>query len=183
MRGLAGFSTQAAYENYLGDFYLNDDALSLYFFDVPVGGGLLPGCQGLDPQSPLVTAFLPVRIGMHSTHRMFGCEIQEDGHSNSFWQFGYDGQDHVSLDMETLSWVSANPVALLTKRRMETEHCYAEYNKAYLEGPCLASLRRYLELGGQRFTRRGKVQPMAMQIGPMLPFSRAIPFDRQVSGE
>ena len=51
---------------------------------------------------------------MHSTHRMFGCEIQEDGHSNRFWQFGYDGQDHVSLDMETLSWVSANPVALLT---------------------------------------------------------------------
>ncbi|MXQ83665.1 hypothetical protein E5288_WYG002647 [Bos mutus] len=100
------------------------------------------------------SAFLPVLTGMHSTHRMFGCEIQEDGHSNSFWQFGYDGQDHVSLDMETLSWVSANPVALLTKRRMETEHCYAEYNKAYLEGPCLASLRRYLELGGQRFTRR-----------------------------
>ncbi|KAI4541336.1 hypothetical protein MG293_008478 [Ovis ammon polii] len=64
--------------------------------------------------------------GMHSTHCMFGCEIQEDGHFNSFWRFGYDGQDHVSLDMETLSWVSANPVALLTKRRTETEHCYAE---------------------------------------------------------
>ncbi|XP_060271715.1 major histocompatibility complex class I-related gene protein-like isoform X4 [Ovis aries] len=92
--------------------------------------------------------------GMHSTHRMFGCEIQEDGHFNSFWRFGYDGQDHVSLDMETLSWVSANPVALLTKRRIETEHCYAEYDKAYLEGPCLASLHRYLELGGQRVTRR-----------------------------
>ena len=94
-----------AYENYLGDLYLNDDALSLYFFDVPVGGRLLPGCQGLDPQSPLVTAFLPVLTGMHSTHRMFGCEIQEDSHFNSFWRFGYDGQDHVSLDMETLSWV------------------------------------------------------------------------------
>ncbi|XP_017906042.1 PREDICTED: major histocompatibility complex class I-related gene protein isoform X2 [Capra hircus] len=92
--------------------------------------------------------------GMHSTHRMFGCEIQEDGHFNSFWRFGYDGQDHVSLDMETLSWVSANPVALLTKRRIDTEHCYAEYDKAYLEGPCLASLHRYLELGGQRVTRR-----------------------------
>ncbi|KAJ1060664.1 hypothetical protein K5549_016078 [Capra hircus] len=95
-----------------------------------------------------------VLIGMHSTHRMFGCEIQEDGHFNSFWRFGYDGQDHVSLDMETLSWVSANPVALLTKRRIDTEHCYAEYDKAYLEGPCLASLHRYLELGGQRVTRR-----------------------------
>ncbi|OWK12524.1 hypothetical protein Celaphus_00003506 [Cervus elaphus hippelaphus] len=47
--------------------------------------------------------------GMHSSHRMFGCEIQEDGHSNSFWLFGYDGEDHLSLDVETLSWISANP--------------------------------------------------------------------------
>lgn len=92
--------------------------------------------------------------GIHSTQRMFGCEIQEDGHSNSFWQFGYDGQDHLSLDMETLNWVTANPMALWTKRWWQTERCYAEYDKAYLEGPCLTSLHRYLELGGQTFTRR-----------------------------
>lgn len=98
---------------------------------------------------------------MHSSHRMFGCEIQEDGHSNSFWLFGYDGEDHLSLDVKTLSWISANPVALATKRRIERERCYAEYDKAYLEGPCLTFLHRYLEMGGQRFTRRGKVQPVA----------------------
>lgn len=92
---------------------------------------------------------------------MFGCEIQEDGHSNRFWLFGYDGEDHLSLDVETLSWISANPVALATKRWMERERCYAEYDKAYLEGPCLTFLHRYLEMGGQRFTRRGKVQPVA----------------------
>ncbi|XP_061045011.1 H-2 class I histocompatibility antigen, Q10 alpha chain-like [Eubalaena glacialis] len=92
--------------------------------------------------------------GMHSTQRMFGCEIQEDGRYRGFWQFGYDGQDHLSLDLETLSWVSAEPVATRTKHWWETERCYAEYDKAYLEGPCLASLHRYLELGGQRFSRR-----------------------------
>ncbi|XP_059949758.1 H-2 class I histocompatibility antigen, Q10 alpha chain-like isoform X2 [Mesoplodon densirostris] len=92
--------------------------------------------------------------GMHSTQRMFGCEIQEDGRYRGFWQFGYDGQDHLSLDLETLSWVSAEPVAMRTKHWWETERCYAEYDKAYLEGPCLASLHRYLELGGQRFSRR-----------------------------
>lgn len=93
---------------------------------------------------------------MHSTQRMFGCEVQEDGHSSAFWQFGFDGQDHLSLDLETLSWVSAKHVAIGTKRWWEAERCYAEYDKAYLESICLSSLRRYLELGGQSFTRRGK---------------------------
>lgn len=92
--------------------------------------------------------------GMHSTQRMFGCEVQEDGHSSAFWQFGFDGQDHLSLDLETLSWVSAKHVAIGTKRWWEAERCYAEYDKAYLESICLSSLRRYLELGGQSFTRR-----------------------------
>lgn len=53
-----------------------------------------------------------------------------------------------------LNWVTANPMALWTKHWWQTERCYAEYNKAYLEGPCLAYLHRYLELGGQRFTQR-----------------------------
>ncbi|XP_057565080.1 H-2 class I histocompatibility antigen, Q10 alpha chain-like isoform X2 [Hippopotamus amphibius kiboko] len=92
--------------------------------------------------------------GVHSAQRMFGCEVREDGRSNGFWQFGFDGQDHLSLDLETLSWVSAEPVAVRTKRWWETERCYAEYDKAYLEGLCLSSLHRYLELGGQRFSQR-----------------------------
>ncbi|KAF0883027.1 RACK1 kinase, partial [Crocuta crocuta] len=99
--------------------------------------------------------------GMHSTQRAFGCEIQEDGHTSSFWQFGFDGQDHLSLDLETLRWVSAKPVAVQTKRWWETERCYAEYDKAYLEGLCLTSLRRYLELGGQSLTRK---EPPTVQV-------------------
>lgn len=92
--------------------------------------------------------------GTHTAQRMFGCEVQEDGSSSSFWQFGFDGQDHLSLDVETLSWVSAEPVAVRTKRWWETERCYAEYDKAYLEGLCLTSLHRYLELGSQSLTRK-----------------------------
>ncbi|XP_006105827.3 BOLA class I histocompatibility antigen, alpha chain BL3-7-like [Myotis lucifugus] len=99
--------------------------------------------------------------GTHSAQRMFGCEIQEDGRSSSFWQFGFDGRDHLSLDLETLSWVSAEPMAVRTKRWWESERCYAEYDKAYLEGLCLASLRRYLELGGPSLTRR---EPPTVQV-------------------
>ncbi|XP_004413556.1 PREDICTED: h-2 class I histocompatibility antigen, Q7 alpha chain-like [Odobenus rosmarus divergens] len=76
-------------------------------------------------------AFLPTCTGMHSTQRMFGCEIREDGHTSSLWQFGFD------------------------------ERCYAEYDKAYLEGLCLISLCRYLELGGQSLTRK---EPPTVQV-------------------
>ncbi|KAG3265591.1 H-2 class I histocompatibility antigen, Q10 alpha chain-like [Ictidomys tridecemlineatus] len=99
--------------------------------------------------------------GIHSAQRMFGCEIQEDGRSSSFWQFGFDGQDHLSLDLETLSWVSAEPVAVRTKRWWEMERCYAEYDKAYLESLCLISLHRYLELGSQSLTR---IEPPMVQV-------------------
>ncbi|XP_035937071.1 BOLA class I histocompatibility antigen, alpha chain BL3-7-like isoform X3 [Halichoerus grypus] len=99
--------------------------------------------------------------GIHSTQRMFGCEIREDGSTSSFWQFGFDGQDHLSLDLETLSWVSAKPAAMRTKSWWEMERCYAEYDKAYLEGLCLISLGRYLELGGQSLTRK---EPPTVQV-------------------
>lgn len=99
--------------------------------------------------------------GMHSVQRMFGCDIREDGHSSSFWQFGFDGQDYLSLDLETMSWVLAKPMAVWTKRWWEMERCYAEYNKAYLESLCLTSLHRYLELGGQHLTRR---EPPMVQV-------------------
>ena len=94
---------------------------------------------------------------------MFGCNIQEDSLSSNFWHFGFDGQDHLSLDSETLSWVSAEPVAMQTKRLWDSERCYAEYDKAYLESLCLTSLHRYLELGSQILTRRGKAQRVVMQ--------------------
>nr|XP_027781419.1 H-2 class I histocompatibility antigen, Q10 alpha chain-like [Marmota flaviventris] len=99
--------------------------------------------------------------GTHSAQRMFGCEIQEDGRSSSFWQFGFNGQDHLSLDLETLSWVSAEPVAVRTKRWWEMERCYAEYDKAYLESLCLISLHRYLELESQSLTQ---IEPPMVQV-------------------
>ncbi|KAM5301219.1 H-2 class I histocompatibility antigen, Q10 alpha chain-like isoform 1-T1 [Glossophaga mutica] len=99
--------------------------------------------------------------GIHSAHRMFGCDIQEDSLSSSFWHFGFDGQDHLSLDLETLSWVSAEPVAMQTKRLWDSERCYAEYDKAYLESLCLTSLHRYLELGSQILTRK---EPPTVQV-------------------
>ncbi|XP_016045499.2 H-2 class I histocompatibility antigen, Q10 alpha chain-like [Erinaceus europaeus] len=99
--------------------------------------------------------------GTHTTQRMFGCEIKKDGKISGFWQFGYDGQDHLTLDLENLSWVSANSVALQKKRFLERQRCYAEYNKAYLSSLCLLSLRRYLELGGLNLTRR---EPPTVQV-------------------
>uniref|UniRef100_F7D6E5 Ig-like domain-containing protein n=1 Tax=Ornithorhynchus anatinus TaxID=9258 RepID=F7D6E5_ORNAN len=96
--------------------------------------------------------------GSHSIQRMFGCEIHEDNSTSVFWHFGYDGEDHLTLDLDTLTWISANPLAQDTKKWSEQEVCYAQYNKAYLQGLCLTSLLRYLELGRGRLNR--KVPPV-----------------------
>lgn len=141
-----------------GAFVLNATTLLPTLRRPPWLVGFSPALRDPTPQPMQTAAFSPTCTGMHSTQRMFGCEIREDGRTSSFWQFGFDGQDHVSLDLETLSWVSAKPAAVRTKRWWETERCYAEYDKAYLEGLCLISLHRYLELGGQSLTRKGKEQ-------------------------
>ncbi|XP_028910463.1 H-2 class I histocompatibility antigen, alpha chain-like [Ornithorhynchus anatinus] len=96
--------------------------------------------------------------GSHSIQRMFGCEIHEDNSTSAFWQFGYDREDHLTLDLDTLTWISANPLAQDTKKWSVQEVCYAQNNKAYLQGLCLTSLLRYLELGQGRLDR--KVPPV-----------------------
>ncbi|XP_060053375.1 H-2 class I histocompatibility antigen, Q10 alpha chain-like isoform X1 [Erinaceus europaeus] len=92
--------------------------------------------------------------GTHTIQLMLGCEVQEGSGSRGFWKFGYDGQDHLMLELETLSWVSSHLMSRKTKHRWETERHYASYYKAYLGSLCLSSLHRYLELGGHSLTHR-----------------------------
>ncbi|XP_038625700.1 hereditary hemochromatosis protein homolog isoform X2 [Tachyglossus aculeatus] len=94
----------------------------------------------------------------HSVQRMFGCEIQEDNSTSAFWQLGYDGEDHLTLNLDTLTWITANPLAQETKKWSDQEECYAQYNRAYLQGLCFTSLLRYLELGRGHLSR--KVPPV-----------------------
>ncbi|XP_036418341.1 H-2 class I histocompatibility antigen, Q9 alpha chain-like isoform X2 [Colossoma macropomum] len=96
--------------------------------------------------------------GVHTLQQMYGCELDDDGTIRGHWLYGYDGEDFISLDLNTETWTAAHPKAVITKRRWESED-EALHVKAYLENECTAWLQKYV--GYSRSSLERKVPPEA----------------------
>uniref|UniRef100_A0A3B3Q4I3 Major histocompatibility complex class I UKA n=1 Tax=Paramormyrops kingsleyae TaxID=1676925 RepID=A0A3B3Q4I3_9TELE len=46
--------------------------------------------------------------GIHTAQMMYGCELDGDGTIRGYNLQGYDGEDFISLDLNTLTWTAAN---------------------------------------------------------------------------
>uniref|UniRef100_A0A8C1LH60 Major histocompatibility complex class I UBA n=1 Tax=Cyprinus carpio TaxID=7962 RepID=A0A8C1LH60_CYPCA len=102
--------------------------------------------------------------GVHSWQLMYGCELDDDGTKRGYYQYGYDGEDFLSLDKSTLTWTAANPQAVLTKNRWETkERQLAEYWKAYLENTCIEWVQKYVAYGKDTLERKVSPQVSLLQ--------------------
>ncbi|KAM5237960.1 H-2 class I histocompatibility antigen, Q10 alpha chain-like [Ctenodactylus gundi] len=85
--------------------------------------------------------------GSHTLQWMSGCDLGQDGRFLSgYHQWAYDGQDYISLNDDLSSWAAADMAALRTQRKWE-EAGVTELQRAYLEGSCVKSLSRYLDMG------------------------------------
>ncbi|XP_074254388.1 HLA class I histocompatibility antigen, alpha chain G-like isoform X1 [Saimiri boliviensis] len=91
--------------------------------------------------------------GSHTYQRMYGCDLGPDGRLlRGYDKRAYDGKDYLALNEDLRSWTAADRAAQVTQRKFEAAH-EAEKMKAYLEGTCVESLRRYLENGKERLQR------------------------------
>ncbi|XP_052441306.1 H-2 class I histocompatibility antigen, Q9 alpha chain isoform X2 [Carassius gibelio] len=95
--------------------------------------------------------------GVHTVQWMYGCELDTDGTKRGYMQFGYDGEDFISLDKDTLTWTAANPQAVITKHKWEADRAFLEQRKAYLENTCIEWLQKYVGYGKDTLER--KVSP------------------------
>ncbi|XP_059900020.1 class I histocompatibility antigen, F10 alpha chain-like [Gadus macrocephalus] len=63
--------------------------------------------------------------GAHIVQKMYGCEWDddddEDGTTDGYRQYGYDGEDFIAWDMKTMTWVAPVPQAVSTKQRWNQE--------------------------------------------------------------
>uniref|UniRef100_A0A8D2IHI6 Ig-like domain-containing protein n=1 Tax=Urocitellus parryii TaxID=9999 RepID=A0A8D2IHI6_UROPR len=91
--------------------------------------------------------------GSHTIQKMYGCDVGTDGRLlRGYSQFAYDGADYIALNDDLRSWTAADTAAQITRRKWK-EGGYAEHERDYLEGECVRSLARYLELGKETLLR------------------------------
>nr|XP_038043787.1 class I histocompatibility antigen, F10 alpha chain isoform X7 [Anas platyrhynchos] len=111
--------------------------------------------------------------GSHTLQRMYGCDLLEDGSIRGFHQIGYEGNDFLAFDKDTLTYTAADAAALITKRKWEQEGTDAERNKYYLENTCIEWLRKYMSFGKDVLERRERpeVRVSGMEAEKILTLS------------
>ncbi|XP_053530361.1 BOLA class I histocompatibility antigen, alpha chain BL3-7 [Ictalurus punctatus] len=97
--------------------------------------------------------------GVHTVQWMYGCECDDDGTTRGYVQYGYDGEDFLSLDLKTKTWIAPTPQALITKNKLDATGAEANHWKNYLENTCIEWLQKYVGYGRETLER--KVPPTA----------------------
>lgn len=97
----------------------------------------------------------PACLGPHTLQFTYGCERRGGTSASGHWQYGYDGRDYLTLDLDSAQYVAATFAAGYTKRKWANNEYWLEREKSYLEKECIAWLRTYLTLGGQSLLRTG----------------------------
>ncbi|XP_053509790.1 BOLA class I histocompatibility antigen, alpha chain BL3-7 [Ictalurus furcatus] len=97
--------------------------------------------------------------GVHTWQLMYGCERDDDGTIRGYSQYGYDGEDFVSFDLKSLTWIAPTPQALITKNKWDPDTGYNNNWKNYLEKVCIDWIKKYVGYGRETLER--KVPPTA----------------------
>ncbi|XP_047674547.1 H-2 class I histocompatibility antigen, Q9 alpha chain-like [Tachysurus fulvidraco] len=95
--------------------------------------------------------------GVHSVQLMYGCDLDDDGTVRGYRQYGYDGEDFISLDLKTVTWIAAKPQAVITKNKWDNDPGMSVARKKYLDNICIKWLKKYVSYGREILER--KVRP------------------------
>ncbi|KAB5528269.1 hypothetical protein PHYPO_G00138340 [Pangasianodon hypophthalmus] len=94
---------------------------------------------------------------------MYGCELDDDGTARGYDQYGYDGEDFISLDVEAGVWKPATKTDVTHK--WDPDGHYALDQMSYLteqnglKKKCIDWLKKYVSYGNESLER--KVRPEA----------------------
>ncbi|XP_044190667.1 major histocompatibility complex class I-related gene protein-like isoform X3 [Thunnus albacares] len=86
--------------------------------------------------------------GSHVFQRMNGCEWDDEtGDIRGFNQYGYNGEDFIIFDMETMMWIAPSPKAVITKHEWDRDRPRSLLWKSALTFDCTNFLKKYVNYG------------------------------------
>uniref|UniRef100_A0A673LMX5 Ig-like domain-containing protein n=1 Tax=Sinocyclocheilus rhinocerous TaxID=307959 RepID=A0A673LMX5_9TELE len=94
---------------------------------------------------------------LHVLQWRHGCEVEREGDevkfSKGISEYGYDGENLLSFDIEESQWVAAVDAAVPTKRKWESVPILNQYTKGYLEIECVDWLNKFREYGNEELRK------------------------------
>ncbi|XP_053329324.1 patr class I histocompatibility antigen, B-1 alpha chain-like [Spea bombifrons] len=86
---------------------------------------------------------------------LFGCELDADGSSRSYYLFGYQGKEHIRFDKDRMLYEPATERARITTDRWNGERSrQSERDKTCLETICIEWLKKYIRYGKEELEKK-----------------------------
>ncbi|XP_028453100.1 major histocompatibility complex class I-related gene protein [Perca flavescens] len=110
--------------------------------------------------------------GAHIFQEMYGCEWDDEtGEVNAFRQWGYDGEDFISFDLKTETYIAPKQQAVITKHKWDNDKAQIAQNKHYFTQICPEWLKKYVNYGRSSLLRTDLPSVSLLQKSPSSPVS------------
>ncbi|KAM3598021.1 uncharacterized protein V6R79_012414 [Siganus canaliculatus] len=108
--------------------------------------------------------------GVHILQRMYGCEWDDEtGEVKGFHQYGYNGEDLLSLDLKTLTWITPESQAIPFKMGSYADNAGLKETEMFLTQVFPEWLRKYLTYGKSSLLRTDLPSVSLLQKTPSSP--------------
>ncbi|NXT63228.1 HA1F protein, partial [Chaetops frenatus] len=113
----------------------------------------------------------PIPPALYTRQQVAGCDLLSDGSVCGSYRSGYDGWDFISFELGSKSFVAADSVAQISKRRWDTDEIEADYWTNYLGHTCVEELQKFVEYGQEVLERK---EPPDVHVSGKEEFGRLI---------
>ncbi|XP_067468185.1 major histocompatibility complex class I-related gene protein-like isoform X1 [Thunnus thynnus] len=110
--------------------------------------------------------------GVHILQDVVRCEWDDETNEViGVDQIGYDGEDFIVFDLETLTWIAPKPQAVITKHKWDSDKDGSDKMKYLLTNICPQWLKEYLDYGKNSLMRTEFPSVSLLQKTPSSPVS------------